>query len=283
MKELEFSIEIKAPKEKVWYALWDDDTYREWTAAFCEGSYAISSWEEGAKIFFLDPNGNGMASVIFENKPFDTMIFKHITEIYDWKESPIDEKISTWTGVKEKYLLSEVNGVTTLRVHHETVETFENFFKNTMPKALAKVKAIAERPTENITVRVDINASLQKVWDCFTKPEHIVNWNFASSDWHCPKSENELEVGKRFTATMASKSGEFSFDFGGTYTEVTPLNKISYAIDGDGRKVSVLFQEFDTKTLVIEVFEPESENSIELQRGGWQSILSNFKKYTENQ
>ncbi|RXR16350.1 polyketide cyclase [Flavobacterium amnicola] len=142
---------------------------------------------------------------------------------------------------------------------------------------------MAERPAQNITVRIHINASLQKVWDCFTKPEHIVNWNFASEDWHCPKSENELEVGKRFTATMASKNGEYSFDFGGTYSEVNLLEKISYSIDGDGRKVSVLFHEFDNSTLVTEIFEPESENAIELQRDGWQSILTNFKNYTENQ
>jgi len=283
MKLLEFSIEIKAPKEKVWFALWDDDTYREWTTAFCEGSYAISSWEEGAKIFFLAPNGDGMSSVVFENKPYDRMIFKHITEIYGKKESPIDEKIATWTGAKESYFLTEINGITTLKVVNETVEAFESFFQNTMPNALAKVKDIAESPTKNITVRTSIEAPLQKVWDGFTKPEHIVNWNFASEDWHCPKSENDLEVGKRFTATMASKNGEYSFDFGGTYTEVIPLEKISYTIDGDGRKVSVLFYDFDNKTLVTEIFEPESENSIELQRGGWQSILTNFKKYIEKQ
>lgn len=283
MKLLEFSIEINAPKEKVWFTLWDDDTYREWTTAFCEGSYALSSWEEGAKVFFLDPNGNGMSSVVFENKPFERMVFKHITEIYDMNESSIDEKIATWTGAKESYFLAVNNGVTTLKVVNETVEAFESFFQNTMPNALAKVKEIAERPTKNITVRAYVNASLQHVWNCFTQPEHIVNWNFASEDWHCPKSENDLEVGKHFTATMASKDGAHSFDFGGTYKEVTPLKKISYTIDGDGRKVSVLFQEFDAKTLVTEIFEPESENSIALQRGGWQSILTNFKNYTENQ
>lgn len=184
---------------------------------------------------------------------------------------------------QRKFFLTENNGVTTLKVVNETVEAFESFFQSTMPNAMAKVKEIAERPTQTITVRAHINAPLQKVWDCFNLPEHIVNWNFASEDWHCPKSENELEVGKHFTATMASKNGEYSFDFGGTYTEVIPFKKINYSIDGDGRKVSVLFQEFDAKTLVTEIFEPESENSIELQRGGWQSILTNFKNYTENQ
>lgn len=283
MKQLEFSIEINASKEKVWFTLWDDDTYREWTTAFCEGSYAISNWEEGTKIFFLDPKHNGMSSLIHENKPFDRMVFKHITEIYGMKESPIDEKIATWTGAKESYFLTENNQITTLKVVNETVEAFEDFFQNTMPNALAKVKEIAEIPTKNITVRASVNAPLQKVWDYFTQPEHIVNWNFASDDWYCPKSENEVEVGKRFTATMASKNGEHSFDFGGTYTEVIPLEKISYSIDGDGRKVSLLFHVFDNKTLVTEIFEPENENSIELQRAGWQAILTNFKNYTENQ
>ncbi|MES2811041.1 MAG: SRPBCC domain-containing protein [Bacteroidota bacterium] len=282
MKTLEFKIEIAAPKEKVWFSLWDDANYENWTRAFCEGSHAVSSWEEGQKIYFLDPKGSGMASQIIEKKPFESMIFSHITEIIDSVEQPITEKIQSWTGSKEQYHLTEQNGVTTLKVSVESVEEYESFFSDMFPNALQNVKEIAEnQKIQSITVRTTLNTPVEKVWDYFTKPEHIVNWNFASDDWHCPKSENNLEVGKQFMSTMASKDGSISFDFTGTYTEIIPHKRIVYSIDGDGRKVIAKFQVLDGKTIVTEIFEPESQNPIELQRGGWQSILNNFKKYTE--
>ncbi|MCF6130531.1 SRPBCC domain-containing protein [Flavobacterium sp. AS60] len=132
-----------------------------------------------------------------------------------------------------------------------------------------------------MTVRISTNENLEKVWDHFTKPEHIVNWNNASDDWHCPKSENDLKVGGTFTATMAAKDGSVSFDFTGTYSEVIPMKKFVYTI-ADGRKVTVKFDVLDNHVIVTENFEPENIHSIELQRGGWQSILDNFKKYLEN-
>jgi len=283
MKTLEFKIEITAPKEKVWFSLWDDINYESWTRAFCEGSYAVSSWEEGAKIYFLDPKGSGMASKIIEKKPFDRMVFAHITEIIDYKEQPLSEKIQSWSGCKEEYQLTEQNGVTTLKVTVESIEEYESFFSGMFPNALQNVKEIAENPkTQSITVRTTLNAPIEKVWDYFTQPEHVVNWNFASDDWHCPKAENNLEVGKKFLSTMASKDGATSFDFEGTYKAIVPQQKIAYTIDGDRRNVVVKFNVLDGKTILTENFEPENENSIELQRGGWQSILDNFKKYTQN-
>lgn len=283
MKTLIFEISITASKEKVWYALWDEPNYEYWTSAFCEGSRAVSSWLEGDKIHFLDPNNNGMASKIVKNVPFDCMIFEHITEIYEGKESPIDEKIKQWTGCQEQYFLTEENGITHLKVVTQTIDDYMDFFNNTMPNAIAKVKELAEQPdVKNITIRTSIDFPIEKVWDYFTQSQHIIHWNFATEDWHCPKSENILEVGKTFSTTMASKDGKHSFDFSGIYTEIIPLEKMAYTMDGDQRKVVVKFNQLDQQTIITEIFEPETENSLDIQRQGWQAILDNFKKYTSN-
>ncbi len=130
-------------------------------------------------------------------------------------------------------------------------------------------------------VETVVNATLSKVWEAWTTPLHIQNWNFASSDWECPYAENDLKVGGKFVFRMSAKDGSASFDFNGIYTEITPLTFIAYTIEG-GRKVSVTFEKVsDTETKVIETFEPENENSLELQRSGWQSIINNFKQYVE--
>jgi uncharacterized protein YndB with AHSA1/START domain len=131
-----------------------------------------------------------------------------------------------------------------------------------------------------ITVQALVNAPIEKVWNAWTKPEHITQWNNASDDWHTPKASNDLRVGGKFSATMAARDGSASFDFEGTYTDVKQHQLIAYSM-ADGRTVKVVFKAEGSKTKVIETFDPESENSIELQRGGWQAILDNFKKYTE--
>src|SRR6187402_437325 len=109
MKTLEFKIEIEAPKEKVWKVLWDDETYRQWTAPFCEGSYAVSDWNEGSKIHFMSPNGEGMNSIIESKIPNEYMAFKHIGELKNFEELPIDSKTQEWSGAMETYRLTENN------------------------------------------------------------------------------------------------------------------------------------------------------------------------------
>ena len=131
-----------------------------------------------------------------------------------------------------------------------------------------------------ITVESTINAPVEKVWEYWTKPEHIVEWNNASDDWHTPRAENDLQVGGSFVSRMEAKDGSFGFDFGGVYDAVRKNEYIEYTM-GDGRKVKVTFSSQGNKTKVLETFEAESENSIDMQRGGWQAILDNFKKYTE--
>jgi uncharacterized protein YndB with AHSA1/START domain len=132
-----------------------------------------------------------------------------------------------------------------------------------------------------ISIETTINAPLGKVWDCWTNPNHIVHWNFASDDWHCPKASNNLQAGGEFSFTMAAKDGSMSFDFGGVYDAVEFEKSIEYTL-GDGRRVSVNFEWNESQSRICEIFDPENVNPVELQQAGWQAILNNFKKYVES-
>lgn len=138
-----------------------------------------------------------------------------------------------------------------------------------------------ESENKTIMVEVTINAPIEKVWEYWTKPEHIIKWNFASDDWHCPFAKNELKEGGKFCYTMSSKDGNMSFDFEGEYNLIIDQKKIIYTI-ADGRKVKIDFFDFVNKTKLLEIFEAESEHTLELQQKGWQSILDNFKLYVES-
>ena len=131
-----------------------------------------------------------------------------------------------------------------------------------------------------ITVETAINAPVEKVWEHWTEPQHIINWCNASDDWHAPYAENNLQVGGKFKTAMAAKDGSASFDFEGVYTNIQEYNLIEYII-ADGRKVKIRFSGQGEQTKIIETFDPEDINSHEMQKGGWQAILDNFKKYTE--
>lgn len=131
-----------------------------------------------------------------------------------------------------------------------------------------------------ITVEALINAPIEKVWEFWTKTEHIMVWNAASDDWHTPSATNDLRTGGKFTSRMEAKDGSFGFDFEGIYDEVINMELIKYSM-ADGRKVQVDFIKEGNNTQIIEKFDPESVNPIDMQKTGWQAILNNFKKYTE--
>jgi uncharacterized protein YndB with AHSA1/START domain len=133
---------------------------------------------------------------------------------------------------------------------------------------------------ETITVEATITAPVKKVWSYWTEPKHITRWNYALDSWHTPRAENDLRDGGRFSSRMEAKDGSEGFDFSGEYSKVEPYKQIKYVLDDD-RKVQVLFVANEEQTSIIETFEAELENSVELQRTGWQAILDNFKKYVE--
>ena len=132
-----------------------------------------------------------------------------------------------------------------------------------------------------IVVKVKVAANIEKVWTSWTTPSLITQWNFANDDWCCPSAENNFEVGGRFTSRMESKNGEMGFDFSGIYDEIIKYKFIRYTLD-DGRKVSIKFNSLGDATEIVESFEPEATNTMEMQKTGWQMILDNFRKFVEN-
>ncbi len=132
-----------------------------------------------------------------------------------------------------------------------------------------------------INIEVIINRGIADVWNYYTNPQHIVGWNFAIDDWHCPNATNDLNVGGKYFARMEAKDGSFGFDLIGIYNEIIPNQKLSYILE-DQRKVVTTFKDLFGKTQVNTAFEAESTNPKDKQKAGWQSILNNFKKYVEN-
>ena len=145
MKPLHFSVDINAPRDKVWQVLWDDDTYPEWTSAFAPGSRAVSDWKQGSRIQFLDGEGRGMESMIEKLVPNEYMSFKHLAEIHDGKVQPLDERTSEWSGDHENYTLSERNGVTRVEVDLEAPDEYAAMFSDKFPQALRRLKEVAEK------------------------------------------------------------------------------------------------------------------------------------------
>lgn len=133
-----------------------------------------------------------------------------------------------------------------------------------------------------ITIETTVNAPLKQVWERWTQPEHITKWNFASDDWECPTSENDLRVGGSFSARMQAKDGSMGFDMAGTYTDVEEHKLIEFDM-GDERHVKVEFAETPDGVRIVETFDPEGTYPVEYQRAGWQAILDNFKQYTESE
>lgn len=132
-----------------------------------------------------------------------------------------------------------------------------------------------------ISIETTVNAPVEKTWKTWTTPEDVVQWNTASPEWHTPRAENDLRTGGSFLYRMEAKDGSFGFDFGGVYDAVTPNEYIEYTM-GDGRNVKNHFNAVGNQTHIVIHFEAENQNPLDMQQAGWQSILDNFRKYTES-
>lgn len=131
-----------------------------------------------------------------------------------------------------------------------------------------------------ITVQTKVNATVDKVWEFWTTPQHIMQWNNATDEWHTPRAENDLQEGGKFLSRMEAKNSSMGFDFEGVYDRIKTNELIEYTMP-DGRQVKVEFTAKGNETEVVESFDAENTHSIEMQQMGWQSILDNFKRYTE--
>ena len=144
MEKLNFNVMINATPEKVWKVLWTDDTYRKWTSAFSEGSYAETDWKQGSKVLFLDGQGSGMVSRIAESRPNEYMSFEHLGEVKDGIEDTTSESVKQWAGAHENYTLKKVNGKTELSIDMDITEDFKEMFSKMWPAALKNVKRLSE-------------------------------------------------------------------------------------------------------------------------------------------
>jgi uncharacterized protein YndB with AHSA1/START domain len=148
MKSSQFKIRIDAPKEKVWNILWNDSTYRQWTAPFAQGSRAETDWKKGSKALFLDSKNQGMVSTIVENKPNEFMSIKHLGVIKDGVEDYDSAESRDWAGGLENYTLKSVDGGTELVIDmsaNNIPQEFIDYFAKTWPLALNKLKELAEQ------------------------------------------------------------------------------------------------------------------------------------------
>lgn len=130
-----------------------------------------------------------------------------------------------------------------------------------------------------ITVEAKIAAPIEDVWRAWTTPADITQWNAASDDWHTTRASVDLRAGGAFSSRMEAKDGSVGFDFAGTYTRVVEHQLIECSF-GD-RSLLVEFSGGADGVTVRETFDAETENSVELQRNGWQAILNSFKRHVE--
>src|SRR4030095_15492054 len=145
MEKLNFSININASKEKVWSVLFDNSTYPEWTSVFAPGSCAETDWKKGSKALFHDGKGNGMVSRIAESKPHEFLSIEHLGMVKDGKEDTESAETKAWSGAHENYTLKGNGSSTELKVDMDSADEYKEYFTETWPKALDKVKEIAEK------------------------------------------------------------------------------------------------------------------------------------------
>lgn len=133
----------------------------------------------------------------------------------------------------------------------------------------------------NIKIDTLVHAPLDYVWETWNTPSHIIHWNHASDDWHSPKADSNFVEGGRFVYRMEAKDNSFGFDFSGTFVEIVDKKRIVTRLDDD-RIVQTEFIQENDGVRIIETFEAEDENSVEMQKEGWYAILNNYKLYTES-
>jgi uncharacterized protein YndB with AHSA1/START domain len=236
-------------------------------------------------MLFLAPNTQGqmegMVSTIAENKPHAFLSIKHLGFIKNGVEDTQSDEIKAWAPSFENYTLKEANGGTELSVDMDTTEQYHQYFEQTWPLALQRLKEIVETGrSTTVTVGTTVRAPREKVWECWTEPSHIVKWCHASEDWEAPHADNDVRVGGKFKTVMAAKDGSTRFDFEGVYTKVKQYELIEYVIN-DGRRVNVQFTSLPDSIQLTETFEMEKIHPEQVQRAGWQAILDHFQIYTE--
>ena len=136
-------------------------------------------------------------------------------------------------------------------------------------------------PNLTLTAETLINAPIEKIWEYWTNPQHIIHWNNASEEWHTPHAENELRIGGKLTLKMELKNGTDGFDYICIYDDIIPNERISHTTS-DNRKTTILFTQTDKGVKLTETFEPVTTVPLDDQQAFCQSILNKFKAYAEH-
>jgi uncharacterized protein YndB with AHSA1/START domain len=272
--QLKTSLSIAAPIEKVWAALITPKIVKE----YFFGTQLVTDWQVGNPIIFRG-EWEGTAyedkGTVLAFEPHKLLKYNYLSS---WSEkADLPENYDNIT-----YAVHEADGQTVVTITQDGFESEEkrNHSEQNWQAIFGGMKAILEKKP-SLTVSAIVNVAVAKAWDYWTKPQHIMQWNNASEDWHTPHAENDLQVGGKFLSRMAAKDGSFSFDFNGVYSQIQTHQLIEYSTE-DARKVSISFEVLGENTCQItETFEAENQNPLEMQQMGWQAILNNFKKYTE--
>jgi len=144
MQQIHFEINIAAPVAQVFSAMLTQDSYRDWTTAFCEGSYYEGVWQQGEKIKFLSPSGDGMLSEIAEHRPNQFTSIRHLGTIANGVEDTSSEAVRAWAPAYENYTFVAIDGGTKIIVEQDIMDEYADFMAQVWPKALDRLKAICE-------------------------------------------------------------------------------------------------------------------------------------------
>jgi uncharacterized protein YndB with AHSA1/START domain len=286
LQKIHLEKEINAPRQAVWDKIVNLDSYKIWAKIFDENSTFEGKWIEGEKIHFLGGNSEsgimGMVSILEKVTEPDYISIRHIGMILNGKEDLTSDEVLKWKDCYENYTLVEENGVTTFKLDLYIPEEYVEMMESMWKKAFERLKILCEMgEIKPITIEVEINSNLENVWEAWTNPTHITKWAFASDTWESPNSINNLEENGIFSTRMQEIANpENGFEFSGINLKIEKQKYIKSLLV-DGRYVEVKFEVQNNKVKVVQTFEAEQNNPLDLQRDGWLSILNNFKKYVE--
>jgi uncharacterized protein YndB with AHSA1/START domain len=225
-KRLQFSTVIAAPVANVFDAVIRPDSYTQWTAPFCEGSRFEGSWQQGQRIRFLAPGGDGMVAEIAEHRRNEFISIRHLGYIANGIDDTTSDAIRAWAPAYENYTFERTaDGTTRLVVDQDVTPEYEQYMTEAWPKALAALKALCEGAHELLLVR-EIAATPERLFRCWAEPELLMQW-FCPKPWQVVRAEYELRSGGNSLIVMRGPEGQ-EHPNPGVYLEVIPNRKIVF-------------------------------------------------------
>lgn len=144
MKIIKKSIEIAAPKEKIWDVLLQDHYGRIWMGIFSPGSHAVTDWKLGSKVLFTDDSGSGgIFGRIVIKEPYDIISMEYDGILNDGTEDSESEQAKPWVGTHETYRLSMKGDKTLLEIEVDIIDDFYEMMSEQWDKALLKIEELA--------------------------------------------------------------------------------------------------------------------------------------------